>query len=397
MRPSRRSQGIAAGNSDAWDIYVRAQELIAGGAPVAMLTIGDHDWVTDPAILEAMNASATGGNTGYAAMSGTPALRAAIAAQSEAETGIPTAADQVQVTSGGQGALFAAFTTCLDPGDRAAIIAPFYATYPDTVRAASGVLSVLDTRSEDGFEPTRAALEAACAGARALLVNSPHNPTGAIYSDATLAAIAETAQAHDLWVISDEVYATQVFEGRHVSLRSLPGMAERTLVVGSLSKSHAMTGFRIGWLIGPTEIMAAVADLGMATTYGVPGFIQDAALFALDQGDEIAAATAAIYARRRLLALGILSGANGLRILPPKGAMYVFLDIRATGMSGKTFANRLLDEDQIAVMPGESFGAAAAGHVRVALTLEDDRLGDALTRLAAFAARNVRDSTEGEA
>ncbi|MEM8742252.1 MAG: aminotransferase class I/II-fold pyridoxal phosphate-dependent enzyme [Pseudomonadota bacterium] len=362
-----------------------------------MLTIGDHDWVTDPAILEAMNASATGGNTGYAAMSGTPALRAAIAAQAEAETGIPTAADQVQVTSGGQGALFAAFTTCLDPGDRAAIIAPYYATYPDTVRAASGVLSVLDTRSEDGFEPTRAALEAACAGARALLVNSPHNPTGAIYSDATLAAIAETAQAHDLWVISDEVYATQVFEGRHVSLRSLPGMAERTLVVGSLSKSHAMTGFRIGWLIGPTEIMAAVADLGMATTYGVPGFIQDAALFALDQGDEIAAATAAIYARRRLLALGILSGANGLRILPPKGAMYVFLDIRATGMSGKTFANRLLDEDQIAVMPGESFGAAAAGHVRVALTLEDDRLGDALTRLAAFAARNVRDSTEGEA
>ncbi|MEM9050400.1 MAG: aminotransferase class I/II-fold pyridoxal phosphate-dependent enzyme [Pseudomonadota bacterium] len=391
MRPSLRIAGVSSGTSDAWEIYFRASERIAAGAPVAMLTIGDHDWPTEAPILDAMDASARAGQTGYAHMSGIPPLRAAIAEQMTAQTGISTTPEQIQVTPGGQGALYAAFMACIDPGDRALIIAPYYATYPDTVRAASGVLSVLDTRSEDGFQPQRAALEAACAGCRAILVNSPHNPTGAVYSEATLAAIAEIAVAQDLWVISDEVYATQVYAGAHRSLRALPGMAERTLVVNSLSKSHVMTGFRIGWLAGPPEIMRYVADLGMATTYGVPGFIQEAALFALRDGAAIGARTHAVYARRRALALDILGGANGLRMLPPQGAMYVFLDIRATGLSGKAFANRLLDEEEIAVMPGESFGDAAAGHVRVALTLEDARLEDALRRLAGFAARHARE------
>lgn len=386
MRPSLRVSRVAGDNADAWELYDRAAAMIAAGEDLAMLTIGDHDWTTAAPIIDAMEASARGGHTGYAAMAGTPALRRAIAARMQAETGVPSGSENVIVTAGGQAALFAGFMAVLDPGDRAVILAPYYATYPDTVRAASGVLTVLDTRSENGFEPTREALEAACAGARALLVNTPHNPTGAVYSEATLQAMAEVARAQDLWVISDEVYAAQVHEGRHVSLRALPGMAERTLVVGSFSKSHAMTGFRIGWLAGPEGIMARVGELAMATTYGVPGFIQDAALFALAEGEAIEAATTALYARRRRVALAALVGAKGLRVLPPRGGMYVFLDIRATGLSGKAFALRLLAEERIAVMPGESFGQAAAGHVRVALTLEDDRLADALRRLAGFAA-----------
>ncbi|HEU0223129.1 MAG TPA: aminotransferase class I/II-fold pyridoxal phosphate-dependent enzyme, partial [Paracoccaceae bacterium] len=318
---------------------------------------------------------------------GTTALRAAIARRMSERTGVPTGVENVIVTPGGQSALFASMMTTLDPGDRAMIVDPYYATYPDTVRAASGIVVTVPARVENGFEPARADLDAAAPGCRTLLVNSPNNPTGAVYSRATIEAIAEVARAHDLWLVSDEVYAGQVHEGEHVSPRSLPGMAERTLVVGSFSKSHVMTGFRIGWLAGPAEAIARVSELTIATTYGVPGFIQDAALWALEHGQAIEEETRAIYDRRRRRALEVLEGANGIRAVTPKGAMYVMLDIRATGLSGRDFAARLLEEERIAIMPGESFGATAAGHLRVALTVEDEALAFALRRVAAFAAR----------
>ncbi|RMH50227.1 MAG: pyridoxal phosphate-dependent aminotransferase [Alphaproteobacteria bacterium] len=387
MQPSLRIRNVAADNAGAWDLYERARARIRAGEDIVMLTVGDHDWTTPEPIIAEMALSARAGNTGYPDLRGTPELRAAIAARIARETGVPTGPDQVQVTTGGQGALFAAAMATLDPGDRALILAPYYATYPDTVRAASGLPTILDTRSEDGFEPRPAALAEAAAGCRMMLVNSPHNPTGAVYGPASMQAIADVATGQDLWVVSDEVYATQVHDGRHLSPRALPGMADRTLVVGSLSKAQAMTGFRIGWLVGLEAVMARVADLGIATTYGVPGFIQDAALWALTEGAALEAETRAVYARRRQVALAALAGARGLRVLPPRAGMYVFLDIRATGLSGRDFALRLLEEEAIAVMPGESFGRAAAGHVRVALTVAEERLDAALRRLAALAGR----------
>ncbi|MEL6685209.1 MAG: pyridoxal phosphate-dependent aminotransferase, partial [Pseudomonadota bacterium] len=173
--------------------------------------------------------------------------------------------------------------------------------------------------------------------------------------------------------------------GTHISPRSLPGMAERTLVVGSMSKSHAMTGSRVGWICGPVEAISHVINLATHTTYGVAGFIQDAADFALSQGDSVEEEVAAPFRRRRGLTMQALDGQNVIRAVPAQGAMYVMLDIRATGMSGEEFANALLDAEHIAVMPGESFGQAAAGHVRVAMTIADEQYVDALQRLIAFA------------
>ncbi|MEO0388696.1 MAG: pyridoxal phosphate-dependent aminotransferase, partial [Pseudomonadota bacterium] len=176
------------------------------------------------------------------------------------------------------------------------------------------------------------------------------------------------------------------WSGQHLSPRALPGMARRTLVVGSFSKSHIMTGSRIGWLIGPAPMIAQLSDLLTVTTYGVPGYIQDAALAALTDGAALEREVAETYRRRRDLALATLSGASGLSLVQPDGAMYVMVDIRATGLDGRSFAEALMQAHAVAVMPGESFGHAAAGHVRIALTADDARLTKALDKLKTFAA-----------
>lgn len=388
MQISSRIANMLGGGSDGWDVFYRARAMRARGEPVIELTIGEHDIRTDPSILEAMDRSARAGHTGYAAVPGTEALRKAVAERVTARTGVPTTVRNVLVTPGGQAALFAAHMIACDPGDRALFIDPYYATYPGTIRASGAVPVPVPTRSSNAFQPTAEALEdAARGGAASLLVNTPNNPTGVVYDAATIEAIADVARRHDLWLISDEVYDTQVWEGRHVSPRTLPGMAERTLVVGSMSKSHAMTGSRIGWIIGPEGVIDHLVNLATVTTYGVPGFIQDAAAFALGAGVALEEAVAAPFRRRRALALRILGDHPVIRLLPPGGAMYVMLDVRATGLSGEAFANTLLDEERIAVMPGESFGKAAAGHVRVAMTVEDETFADALARLAALAGR----------
>lgn len=390
MRLAQRIAHITQGASDGWELYYRTRDMVAAGERVLNLTIGEHDIRTDPVILKAMHGSAMAGNTGYAFGPGLPALREAIAARAEAMTGAPTSWRNVVVTPGGQAALFAAHMALLDAGDRALFCDPYYATYPGTIRATGAVAVPVPTRPEDAFAPTEGAIAALAPGARTLLVNTPNNPTGTVYSPATLEGIVRAAAVHDLWVISDEVYDSQVWDGRHVSPRALPGMAERTLVVGSMSKGHAMTGSRLGWVIAPEDVAAAITTLATNTTYGVSPFIQDAALHALGLGPAFEAKIAEPFRRRREIALARLAGLNGLRAVPPQGAMYLMLDIRATGLSGNAFAEALLDEERIAVMPGESFGAAAAGHVRVAMTIPDAAFDEAIYRLAAFAEARAR-------
>ena len=385
MHLSRTITGLTGGGSDGWDLFLKARRMIAEGTAVTELTIGEHDIRTAPAILDAMHRAAIGGHTGYASVPGTPALRQTVARRIAERTGVPTTQANVIITPGGQAALFAAHTATCDDGDRALYIDPYYATYPGTIRGVGAVPVAVPTRSRASFQPDPAEITARAEGAKSLLINSPNNPTGVVYSRKTLEGIAGACIDHDLWLISDEVYDTQVWEGEHISPRSLPGMAERTLVVGSMSKSHAMTGSRCGWIVGPEDVISHLITLATHTTYGVPGFIQDAAVFALGQGTELEEEIAAPFRRRRRIALDVLKGQNVVRAIPAGGAMYIMLDIRATGLTGDAFADRLLDTHHIAVMPGESFGQAAAGHVRVAMTVDDDAFKTALTRLVRFA------------
>lgn len=390
MQLSTRITTLTEGGSDGWEVFYRARKMAAGGARITELTIGEHDIRTDPVILEAMHKAAMGGHTGYASVPGVTALRQAVAQRVEARTGVPTTPANVVITPGGQAALFAAHMAVCDPGDTALFLDPYYATYPGTIRGAGAVPKPVPTRPQDGFQPRLSDLSRAAPGARSLLVNSPNNPTGVVYDRPTIEAIAKVSHDHDLWLISDEVYDTQIWEGTHISPRALPGMDARTLVIGSMSKSHAMTGSRVGWIVGPERVISALIDLATNTTYGVPGFIQDAAAFALGQGTQLEDKIAAPFRRRREIAAKILARQNLVGLIRSGGAMYLMLDVRATGLDGVEFANRLLDERSIAVMPSESFGHAAAGHVRVAMTVADDAFAAALTTLLDFAQEIAR-------
>jgi arginine:pyruvate transaminase len=385
MQISDRITGLLGGGSDGWDVFNKARAMIADGVAVTELTIGEHDIRTAAPILQDMHRAALDGHTGYAAIAGITALRDKIAERVAERTGVPTTRDNVLITPGGQSALYASHFAVCDAGDKALFIDPFYATYPGTLRGVNAQPVAIQARAEDAFQPRAADIAAQAAGARSLLINTPNNPTGVVYSRATLEGIAGICHDHDLWLISDEVYDTQVWEGEHLSPRALPGMAERTLVVGSMSKSHAMTGSRIGWVVGPEEIVSHMINLATHTTYGVPGFIQDAALFALNQGEGFEAGIAEPFRRRRALAQQVLAEQNTVALVPAQGAMYLMLDIRSTGMSGEQFANALLDAHHIATMPGESFGQAAAGHLRVAMTIEDGAFETALRTLCQFA------------
>lgn len=390
MKLSDRMTHITGGGSDGWDTFYRARRMIASGINVTELNIGEHDTRTHPDILHAMQQAAMNGHTGYATVPGTDSLRAAIAQRIADRTGVTTTGANILVTPGGQAGLFAAHNAVCDQGDIALFIDPYYVTYPGTIRSVGAIPKPIVTTPETGFQPTYSALQAAAAGAKSLLINSPNNPTGAVYTADTMNTIAAACQDHDLWLISDEVYDTQIWEGRHISPRVLPGMVDRTLVVGSMSKSHAMTGSRIGWICAPEEVIAHLTNLATHTTYGVAGYIQDAAEFALGQGARIEDAVAEPFRRRRALSLDALVGQDTVKAVPSQGAMYLMLDIRATGLTGEGFANALLDTAQIAVMPGESFGQAAAGHIRIAMTIDDDRYVAALERIIAFAAAKAK-------
>ena len=389
MKKSTRITSLTKGGSDGWEVFYRARQMIKSGTPVIELTIGEHDIRTHGDILNAMQISAEKGHTGYAAVPGTDALRNTIAKRIHKRTGVPTTKNNIVITPGGQSALFSAHLAVLDPGDVALYCDPYYATYPGTLRSAGAKGKVVICYSENNFQPQLSELSLAANGATSLLINSPNNPTGVVYNQTTLENIANVCTTNDLWLISDEVYDTQVWEGTHISPRSLPGMNDRTLTIGSMSKSHAMTGSRIGWICGPEDIIASIINLSTHTTYGVPGFIQDAANFALNQDDKLEIEVSAPFARRRKIAIELLEQQSIVRAVPCSGAMYMMLNIRATGLSGQEFASALLAAKNIAVMPGESFGTAAAGHIRVAMTVPDIDFRQAFRVLLNFASVQV--------
>ena len=213
MRLSNRISGIVGGGSDGWGVFYKARRMIAEGIPVTELTIGEHDIRTDPVILEAMHKAAMGGHTGYAMVPGTDRLRDAVASRIQARPGVPTTRDNIIITPGGQSALFASHHAVCDEGDTALFIDPYYATYPGSLRGVGAKAVPIKARAERHFQPDAADIAAKADGARSLMINSPNNPTGVVYSRETLEGIAGVCKDHDLWLISDEVYDTQVWQG----------------------------------------------------------------------------------------------------------------------------------------------------------------------------------------
>ena len=378
--------GLAGPATDAWDIHVDAVARAERGEDVILLSVGDPDFDTPLRIRQAAKDALDAGRTHYADVQGKPALRRAIARQHERITGQAVDFDQVVVLAGAQCALFAACQCLLNPGDEVVVPAPAYLTYPATIAAAAAVLVPVPLLAETGFRPDLAAIERAIGPrTKAILINTPNNPTGAVFTADEIRRLCELALRHGLWLISDEVYAELIYEGSHASPAGVPGMDEHAVVVSSLSKSHAMTGWRIGWAVGPKRVAEVIHDLALAMLYGLPDFIQDAATVALGQVHPELAAHRQDYRARRDRFCDGLAEAPGLIARRPAGGMFVMVDVRGTGLSPDQFARGLLDEQAVAVLSGEAFGGPARGHVRVSLTMPAERLALAAARIGRFA------------
>ena len=386
MRFSPLVERIAGRGVAAWDIHYAAFESQRDGADVIILSIGDPDFATPEFISQAAINALQQGDTHYADVAGRPRLRQAIAARYRAKTGRSIEAQHIITVAGAQNALFMASMCLLQPGDEVVVLDPMYVTYEATLQASGARVVRATCLADDGFRIRESVLKAAITDrTRAIFLSNPNNPTGVVLDREQLQVIADLAIAHDLWVVVDEVYESLCFERQHLSLASFPGMETRCVTIGSLSKSHAMTGWRVGWVIGPNELAGHLSHLALCMLYGIPGFIQDAAEVALRNELPQVAHMREVYRDRRDRVCAVLQDCPGARALKPAGGMFVMVDIRETGLSAQAFADRLLDEHGVSVLAGEAFGPSAAGHIRLGLVLEAPLLEDACRRIAACA------------
>ncbi|MGL5996716.1 MAG: pyridoxal phosphate-dependent aminotransferase [Pseudomonas proteolytica] len=385
MRYSPFVERISGESVSAWDIHYAAVEARGRGEDVIVLSVGDPDFATASAICETAVDALRAGDTHYTHVLGRPALREAIAAKQSRLQGIAVHADNVALVAGAQNGLFATSLCLFSQGDEVLVPEPMYLTYEACIHASGARIATIEQPAANGFRLTRAALEKAIsANTRGIALATPCNPTGNVYSREELELVAEVAREHDLWVISDEVYGQITYDQPHLSIASLPGMAERTVVLNSLSKTHAMTGWRVGWVVAPTALVGHLDNLLLCMLYGLPGFIQEAAIKALELDDEVVSDARTVYRRRRDLVVAGLGGIADLDCRVPQAGMFMLVDVRRTGLSSMDFAWQLFRATGVSVLDAQAFGASAEGFVRISFTVADDTLKDACQRIAGF-------------
>lgn len=349
------------------------------------LGVGEPDFVTPRVIVEAGIASLERGETGYTATPGTIELRTAVARHLERRYGASyDPASEIVITVGVSEAICVTLQTLLDPGDEVILHQPGFYTFIPAVILAGGRPVILPTRAEDGFQVVPEDLAAAITPrTRAVLLNYPTNPTGAVLEHQRAAALAEVLGRHDLTLISDEIYDRLVYGTEHVCLAALDGLRERTVLLGGFSKDYAMTGWRLGYAAAPAELMAGIRQVHQYTVGCPPITAQKAALAALEEGEDAVQAMGREYARRRRLLVDGLRRL-GLPCVEPGGAFYAFPSIADTGLSDTEFADRLLEQEKVFVLPGSTFGEAGAGFIRCSYASSSDVLQEALERMGRF-------------
>ena len=369
-------------------IAARAKALKADGQDICSLSAGEPDFDTPAFIRQAATAALEAGHTRYGPAAGEPALRDAIAAKLSTENGIATTAQQVLVTNGGKQALYNLFQVLLEPGDELLLPAPYWLSYPEIAKLAGASVTMLPSSAAQGFRLDPAQLEAAITPASKLLVlNSPGNPTGMVLSRPELEAIAEVLRRHpQVAVVCDEIYEFLLAPGHaHHSFAAVaPDLADRVFTVNGFAKGWAMTGWRLGWLAGPSTVVAAASALQSQSTSNVCSFAQFGALAAINGPRDCVRAMATKFDERRNLLAAGLTGMDGVKLEPPQGAFYAFPDVSAHGLDSMTFCNRLLDEVGLAVVPGVAFGEDRC--IRLSCAANPATLADGLERLRRFLA-----------
>ncbi len=389
MRYAPVTDRLAGLGGAKWQVHARAREMKQAGEQVIELTIGEPDVPTPSELIETATRAMEDGRTGYSNGHGEAGLLRALAARYSARRGRAFGPDNIMTLPGTQTTLFAVLNALVADGDEVLLGDPLYATYEGLIAATGATLVRVPLRPENGFRMTAADVAARITPrSRVLFLNTPHNPTGAVLRRDEIAALGELARAHDLWILSDEVYEELVFDNvPFASPLDFPELAERTIVASSISKSHAAPGFRSGWCVGPAEFIQRLLPLSETMLFGSQPFIADMTAVAVAQPSQVAEGMRARFAHRAGLIAARLDGVAGLQVHRPEAGMFGLIDVRATGLSGTDFALALLAQEKVAVMPGDSFGQSLQGWLRVSLTQPDDLIALACDRIAAFAAR----------
>ncbi|RKG66506.1 pyridoxal phosphate-dependent aminotransferase [Corallococcus sp. CA054B] len=394
MKLARRLQAIKPSATLA--LNARAKALAASGKDVVVLAAGEPDFDTPEFVKQAAIDALRTGFTKYTATAGMPELREAVCRKLEKDNGLKYAPDQVVVTAGGKQSLYNCFQALLDEGDEVIVFAPYWVSYPDMVHLAGGTPVIVPTREEDGYAPDPAAIKKALTPrTRAIILNSPANPTGAVYSRATLEGIADAVRGHDCFIVTDDMYEKLLYTGEpFLNLGNVaPDLVPRLLVSNGLSKSHAMTGWRLGYAAGPKALISGMQLVQDQSTSNASSITQKAALAALNGPTDTITAMVNEYRERRDLFVAGLNAIPGIRCRLPEGAFYAMADVR--GLLGKTYKGKpltdslqlseaLLNDFLVAAVPGDPFGAP--GYIRMSFVTSREVLQKGLTRLRDFVA-----------
>jgi aspartate aminotransferase len=370
------------------EMTARAQAMRAAGMDVCSFAAGEPDFDTPAFIREAVKAALDQGKTRYGAAAGERVLREAIAAKLQQDNGLDYDPDQILVTNGCKQALYNLMQVLVNPGDEVLIPAPHWVSYPEMVRLAGGVPVFLPTDRTTGYKLTPDQLwQAVTPRTRLLILNSPNNPTGAVYRREELLALAEEVVAQNLWVIADEIYEKLVYGGaEHMSIAALgPDICARTLVCNGFAKAYAMTGWRVGYAAGAREVIAAAATLQGHSTSNVCTFAQYGALAALQGPQEELHRMRQVFDQRRQRMGEWLRRIPGLVAAEPQGTFYLWVDIRATGLASTQFCQQVLEQQQVALVPGRAFGDDQ--HVRLSYATDQATIDKGMARLAEYVAQ----------
>ena len=383
MKYSKLVERISGEGADAWVVHARARLARERGENVILLSVGDPDIDTPAAVVERAIECLRAGDTHYTPATGRQPLREAIAAQHRVRSGQDVDADNVIFLAGAQNALFAAALCIAGPGDEVIALEPLYPTYPAALEASGAKMVRAPAPAAANFRVDLAALEARITPrTRALFFATPNNPSGVIIPAADLAVIGELARRHSLWIVADEVYAGLAAGGSVPSLAAV--LPDQVVTISSLAKSHSMPGWRAGWMVAPKTLVSHVEALATCMLYGLPGFVQEAALTALGVAAAAEARMREFCAARCAVLLAGLEGIAGLRCFVPDAGMFMLVDVRDTGLSGHEFMTRLFESAGVSVIDGGAFGVDTRGFVRVCFATDEPLLNDACARIRRF-------------
>ncbi len=368
---------------------VRVFRAIEKMQDVLNLSIGEPDFVTEPDIIEAGAKGAMEGFTHYPPLQGYLDVREAACAYWERHHGYKSSPDNVYISVGGLHIPWLAFSALLNPGDEVMLIEPYFTPYEAQIRGNGGVPVIIRTHEENNFTPTIEELRAAATPrTRGIILNYPGNPSGRVASLKQLEEIAEFVEEHDMFVLSDEIYESMIFNGgKHICFANIDGMKERTLLASGVSKSHCMTGWRLGYLFAPQNVINTMCVLSSFQTYGVNALSQKAAAYALNTQDEKVKERAKIFGERMKFVSSKLNSMKGVKCHPAEGAFYLFPDISGTGLTSEEFTWQLLNTAKVAVVPGSAFGSTGEGYIRIACTQSMETLTESMEKMEEFCMR----------